>query len=306
MTVRAVRRSLIRAAALGIAAAFALFAPMRAMAEPALWLVEGKDARVYMMGTVHLLPAGASWRSPRIDAAIAQASELWLELPDVDSFGSQVAVLFAIAGQGMSPKQPLSGRLTPQQYAQLEKVAKEAGLSARQLNPMRPWLAGMMIEAAEDQKTGAKTEPGVDVQLEHQFQQRGAPVKGFETIRQQIHVFSDLSEKDELAYLLETIKDSDDAGDSLSDLVKVWSAGDVSHIGKSDEEMKKETPALYDALVKKRNAGFADQIDGLLKGKGVYFIAVGAAHLAGPDSVQSFLKTKGLKVTRVNPPGTAD
>lgn len=292
-----------RAAAVILAAGIALLSPVRAMAEPALWLIEAKDAKVYMMGTVHLLPKGTLWRSPKIDAAVSEAGELWLEIPDVDSFGSQIVALFAIAGDGMSPKKPLSDRLTPKQYADLEKAASAVGLSARQLNPMRPWLAGMMIEAAEDQNSGAdKTELGVDVQLEHQFRQARKPVKGFETVRQQLHVFSDLPEKDELGYLLDTIKESGQAGDALGDIVKVWLAGDVAKIAKSDEDMRKETPVLYEALLKKRNAGFADQIDGLLKTKGVFFVAVGAAHLAGPDAVQSMLKAKGYASTRLNPP----
>jgi uncharacterized protein len=36
-----------------------------------------------------------------------------------------------------------------------------------------------------------------------------------------------------------------------------------------------------------------------MKGKGTYFVAVGAAHLAGPDSVLVMLEKRGVKATRV-------
>jgi uncharacterized protein YbaP (TraB family) len=36
----------------------------------------------------------------------------------------------------------------------------------------------------------------------------------------------------------------------------------------------------------------------MLKGSGVQLIAVGAAHLAGPDSVQAQLAKRGIKVER--------
>jgi hypothetical protein len=35
----------------------------------------------------------------------------------------------------------------------------------------------------------------------------------------------------------------------------------------------------------------------MLKGSGVQLIAVGAAHLAGPDSVQAQLAKRGIKMT---------
>jgi hypothetical protein len=36
-----------------------------------------------------------------------------------------------------------------------------------------------------------------------------------------------------------------------------------------------------------------------LEKPGVFFVAVGAGHLVGPDSVQKMLAAKGLKVVRV-------
>jgi hypothetical protein len=36
-----------------------------------------------------------------------------------------------------------------------------------------------------------------------------------------------------------------------------------------------------------------------MKTPGTYFVAVGAAHLAGPDSVQKQLQSRGIKVHRV-------
>ncbi|MEY3293394.1 MAG: hypothetical protein RJB12_1165, partial [Pseudomonadota bacterium] len=47
-----------------------------------------------------------------------------------------------------------------------------------------------------------------------------------------------------------------------------------------------------------RNTDWADQIQTLLAGSGTVFIAVGAAHLAGDDSVQEILGDRGVTVTR--------
>ena len=49
-----------------------------------------------------------------------------------------------------------------------------------------------------------------------------------------------------------------------------------------------------DALLKNRNEDWASKIEVMLKGSGVSFIAVGAGHLVGPDSVQNRLALRGI------------
>jgi uncharacterized protein len=289
------RRRLARTVACSLAACLVLVGPARA--EPALWLIQDQDSRIYLFGTVHILPPDTQWRSPRIDAAIADASELWLEIPNITSIGAQIVAAVAVLSQGFSFKHPLSTRLTPEQFASLDKAAEPLGYTARDLNVMRPWLAALLLQTGG---AGATTmEPGVDVQLEKEFNRRGAPVSGFETVGQQIGIFSKLPEQDELSLLLDTIASVDTSGDDFAELVSIWETGDSAAMEKAViTDMKAGSSALYDAMLKNRNAAWADQIQTLLAGKGTIFIAVGAAHLAGPDSVQAQLKAKGIVAER--------
>jgi len=43
----------------------ASLSPGRAGADPALWLVKGAKANVYLFGTVHLMKTGVVWTTPR-------------------------------------------------------------------------------------------------------------------------------------------------------------------------------------------------------------------------------------------------
>jgi uncharacterized protein YbaP (TraB family) len=61
------------------------------------------------------------------------------------------------------------------------------------------------------------------------------------------------------------------------------------------DEMKGASQAFYDALLTRRNAAWAEEIDDLLDGSGVAFIAVGSGHLVGPDSVQAQLAARGIR-----------
>ena len=42
--------------------------------DPAMWLLHDEDTRIYLLGTVHVLPAGFRWRSAQIDAIVAEAA----------------------------------------------------------------------------------------------------------------------------------------------------------------------------------------------------------------------------------------
>jgi hypothetical protein len=62
--------------------------------------------------------------------------------------------------------------------------------------------------------------------------------------------------------------------------------------------MRREYPELYRVLLTGRNKAWADILAERLKGKGVSFVAVGSAHLVGPESVQTQLRARGIKAVR--------
>jgi uncharacterized protein YbaP (TraB family) len=60
-----------------------------------------------------------------------------------------------------------------------------------------------------------------------------------------------------------------------------------------------DDPALRRVLLENRNRAWAEWIDGRLDTPGTVFMAVGMGHLVGPDSVQFFLKQRGIGSERV-------
>ena len=111
------------------------------------------------------------------------------------------------------------------------------------------------------------------------------------------HLLAGLPEADQVDFLRATLEDFDEAVTLLDGMVTAWSGGDVDELDRIVvKEMKTDAPAAYDALLVRRNANWAGQIETLLKGSGTAFIVVGAAHLAGADSVQSMLEARGVDV----------
>lgn len=263
-------------------------------AGPALWVVKDADSTLYLFGTVHVLKPTTAWGSAKVDAAFNAASDIYFEISNPDD---QAAMVPLIQQYGVSPQTPLSSLLTPAEIADLDAAAKTIGASAAQLDVFRPWLAGLSLSMAPLVKAGYDPASGVELIFKSRAQAAGKPIHGFETIDEQVRVLATLPEEAQLEFLRSTLESFDSAATELDTLVEAWAAGDTATLQKVGvDEMKTEAPAIYDALLTRRNAGFADDIQGLLAGSGVAFIAVGAAHLVGPDSVQAMLETRGVTV----------
>jgi uncharacterized protein len=274
------------------------FAPS-AKAEPAIWVVKGPHATVYLFGTVHALSKDDPWRSsPKVDAAIKQSQALWLEIPNVDDAASMQPLVLQL---GMDPAHPLSTLLTPDQLAKLTKDATSVGIPGGEavFESMKPWLAALMLSLAPIMQAGYDPNSGVELELKPEFVKAGKPVKGFETGEQQMHYLADMPEKQQLDFLISELDDYDTSVDKFKQMLAAWSAGDVDALDKlNNAEFRDKHPDLFQTLVVKRNESFTTQIQDLLKGDGISFVAVGAGHLVGKEGVPAMLEKQGYKVTR--------
>lgn len=276
-----------------------LLAAPPAVAEPAMWVVKDRDSTIYLLGTVHILKPETQWRTPKIDAAIAGSKELWLELPGLTDEEMMAVMMPLVAQHGLSPGKPLSSRLTPEEFKSLQDAAKLANLPMEMLSIARPWFAAVGISTSSITRAGYDPRSGVEEKLKTIFGERSIKAKGLETVEQQMRVFTSMTEEEEMAFLRATLQDYDQAPVELDRMVADWASGDLSDLGKMMvDEVKAVSPALYEELLTKRNANWAVKIEEMLKGSGTTFIAVGAGHLIGPDSVQVQLKAKGIDATR--------
>ena len=295
---------------LGLAAAIA-FQPTQALAQaaapaaapraegagPGLWVISDADSTIYLFGTVHVLRPTTGWATDRIDAAFDSADQIYFEISNPDD---QAAVMPIVQQLGLSPQQPLSSLLTAEENADLDAATASLGMPAGQMNIFRPWLAAITLSVAPLIKAGYDPQSGVELVLKARALAAGKPVHGFETLDQQIGIIAGMPEEAQLAFLRSTLKTYDNASVELDRLVGAWSQGDVAAIEEYGvREMREESEAIYDALLVNRNTDWAGQIQTLLDGSGTVFIAVGAAHLAGDDSVQAILEQRGVHASRV-------
>ncbi|MFC5741866.1 TraB/GumN family protein [Dyella tabacisoli] len=267
-----------------------------AVAHPALWIAKNEHATVYLFGTVHLLPSETDWSSPQLDEALKHSQRLSIELVDDDVATMQALVLKF----GLDMAHPLSSKLSAADQEKLQQAAATAQLpgGVSTLQPMRPWLAALTLAMAPLVQAGLNPDLGVDKLLKDRMQKAGKPVDGLETAEQQIGLLAHMSEPMQLDFLRQTFSDVAEGPAKLRELIDAWKNGDVAAIaGLADNELRQQSPALYQRLIVARNKAWAKIIAERMQQPGVSFVAVGAGHLAGPDSLQTQLEAQGITTT---------
>jgi uncharacterized protein YbaP (TraB family) len=80
-------------------------------------------------------------------------------------------------------------------------------------------------------------------------------------------------------------------------LAKAWLNDDSKTIADlMVEEIKTKEPEVYRKFLVDRNIRWSEKIGEILSRSGTQLIAVGAAHVVGPDSLQTQLSKRGIKV----------
>ncbi len=96
--------------------------------------------------------------------------------------------------------------------------------------------------------------------------------------------------------LTATLDEMKSADAEIESMQKAWANGDTGAMSKLFDKSINDVPSLHQVLITDRNKRWADEIAKLMAGAGTVFIAVGAGHLVGDDSVIALLRQRGFKV----------
>jgi uncharacterized protein len=265
--------------------------------QPAMWKVSDADTTLYLFGTVHLLPEGRTWRTAAFEQALAASDELVLEVANVDDAAAGAGAMMKL---GISPNLPsLRERVPEAKRAALDAMIKDAGMPAAALDRMETWAASIVLLGISFQRMGLDPKLGVESAITGPFKASGKPVRGLETIEEQFGFFDALSEGQQRTFLEGVLESPDEAKKQFDAMLEAWGRGDQAGLARAFEDEQNLTPELREVLLTRRNAKWAKWLDERMDRPGTAFIAVGAGHLAGKDSVQAMLGKYGHKATRV-------
>lgn len=264
---------------------------------PALWKVADDDTTVYLFGTFHALKPGIEWFNGPVKAAYESAEEVALEATDTLDVQrmSELVLKYAVDPDGRT----LSSVIGPDLAVQLDERISALGVPLASIEPMEPWMVVMTMAQLQMQAAGFNPMLGVDVTLQKSAAEAGKTLVGIEGAEAQLKLLDSFPEERQIAWLEMSLRDWDDGPEMLNDMLSAWSSGDVDGFADEIVESMKEVPNLNQVLMVDRNEGFAEWVATRLEEPGTVFMAIGAGHLAGPDSVQDFLRADGITPTRL-------
>lgn len=263
-------------------------------ARPAMWLVEDADTQIYLLGTMHALPAGTDWDEGKVAEAIDVADELMLELSP-----AQLAAAGAMFRK-------LAPRTTPLAMDARLSGAALAGYRALEANgggfggdKYDDWAVMVLMGQRVARDADLSPDDGVETGLMAAFKAAGKPIGGLETAEAQMMLFERLDPATQRLLLTRAAENAGDAVGEVTALTTAWGRGDVAALEKMINEDVDAVPAARVAIITDRNRRWSRWVKRRMGEPGTVLMAVGAGHLVGADGVPAMLEAEGLKVARI-------
>lgn len=238
--------------------------------EPAMFVVRDADTTVYLFGTFHALDGDPHWFGNGVRGAFEQSNELVLEtlLPEGPDAAEQL----------------------------------RAALARPSVRPSAAFIATTRMAISASRAQGMQVDNGADMILRHVAESEGKPVEQLETLQFQLNMFNHLSGGSTTAPADAKAGQPVAGGDlsqTMAEMQSAWKRGDQSVFVQMLGQLEAGSPRTYRLMFTDRNARWADWIAARLQTPGTVFVAVGAGHLAGKDSVLVRLAEKGIESQRV-------
>lgn len=263
-------------------------------AQPALWRVEGPQGeRGHLFGTIHSLKRPARWRSPAVDRALGESDRVVVEVADLADTQALQRTFAALAHSPGLP--PLSARVPPELRQSLAETLARAGARESHFAGVETWAAALTLARAGESANDAAN--GIDRAV--LAAAGGRPVVELEGAAAQLGIFDRLPEKEQQDLLVAVLRDAASLAGEDEDLAAAWRKGDMARIEAETREGLLADPELREALFTARNHAWSARLAEMLARGDKPFVAVGAAHMAGPEGLPALLAERGYKVTRV-------
>lgn len=264
-----------------LAAAIAAAAPSAAPAAqaptnavPAIFVVRDADTTVYIFGTFHALDGKSEWFNDQVKDAFEKSDELVLET--------------------LVPERPAPGLPGAQPLTQLRSLS---------VAPSASFLASARMAINAGRSQGMQVNNGADMVLRRTAEAEGKQVEGLETLESQLAMF-DRMPPSPIAPAASANANPAPAMNSLTksmtEMQSAWKRGDQTVFVRVLGQLERASPETYRMMFIERNARWADWIRARMQTPGTVFVAVGAGHLAGKDSILVRLAQLGIPSARVN------
>jgi len=271
------------------------------------WRIEGKDGRPdsFLFGTIHYSDDRATDLPAAVRTALASARTVALELAGIPKPGDLQEVLRDSPELlAMPAGRSLYDLFTVKTVAQLRTTLAAHGADPDQAARLQPWFLSILLSAPDcerrRQAAGMLPVDGVVIEL---AKEKGIPILGLESLKEQLSVMASMPLEAQAAQLAQLVSATEAPEDRYETLLRLYLNHQIGTMfpmmemeGRASAGLGEAVRNMNEKLIADRNANMIERAMPLLR-KGGLFIAVGSLHLPGEKGLVERLRARGYKVT---------
>jgi uncharacterized protein YbaP (TraB family) len=263
-----------------------------------VWKVSNDKNTLYIGGTIHLLKEESFPLPTEYDKAYALSDKLIFET-DIEATQSPEFQQKVMGHLILTDGSTLESHLTTETFQALKKHLQSKGIPIENFQPLKPAAVALTISGLEFQANGF-LQQGVDQYYSSKAKSDSKAQGWLESIDEQIGFITSLGQGESDKMISYTLEDLESLPQQLNALLQVWEEGNLDKMeALMITDMQEQAPQMYKDLLVNRNNNWLPKITQMLNNPQTEFVLIGAAHLAGEDSVLNKLKAKGYKIEKL-------
>ena len=262
--------------------------------EGLLFRIENSGATAsYIFGTMHTEDKRVLALPPLVKEAFDGSSKLALEIKP-----GPAMLLAAMMAMSLQKEKQLSDILDETVYRRCAQAMESKGVSEEALRRLKPWAVALTLSLPP-----TTTGQFLDLVLYEQSLLAGRDVVGLETVQEQLSVFDEMPERDQVALLVDTLDKLELIPDLYKKMLETYLRRDLAGLVKMSQDYFQGGDAalaqrFQSKIIDKRNLRMVERLQPLLA-KGNIFVGVGALHLPGRLGILQLLEARGYRVFKV-------
>lgn len=273
-----------------------------AQRQGALFRISRDGEMAYLFGTIHVGASSFYPLAPQVSRALADASQLVLELDTRANGAFDTAVR---KHASYAPGDHIRHHVSPDTLRRLTSALHAVGITLSGAGHLKPWMLANMLIGLELERSGFRRAHGNEAFLLDAVQARGARLAELESADYQLSLFDTLGDASAESYLREALDDLS-SGMSMKKaraVIDAWRSGEPAALeallpdtvgaGTVTSDFTRRT------LLDRRNPEMAQRIEHIMKDGTVSFVGIGLLHLLGANGLPQLLSQRGYQVERM-------
>ncbi len=263
-----------------------------------LWEIKSQTNRVYILGSIHFMKKEHYPLNKKIEDAFDKSEVIAVEanINDISKIDIQKMLNTAF----YTGSDSLEKHVSESTFRLLKTKFESYGFPLWIISKQKPWFLALTLVSLELMKNGYDPQYGLDMYFLSKATNK--KIKELESIDYQLNLLSEFSDREQEAFLLYSIKNTENLSKDTGDIIKAWKEGNVSDLESiiiSSFKNQEGMASVYRKLVDERNEKMALRIEKYLESNKTHFIIVGAGHLIGKNGIIELLKNRGYAIEQM-------